>query len=206
MNLMSELRADVTSGNLFPALSVGLVVGVIGSAYLISVGALVFAGPLAPFLSQGTIMVLFGGFVVCLWIALTSGYRGALSMTAVPSSMVLVVIASTIGVEGDAIVRFVTTATVVIIGAMATGVCFLIIGYFRLSNDPVHPLLRGGRVHRRDRSPSVRGGTVADGSHAGQRNPRFPPGARCAVEMGSGRGLRSWPRPCHKALEQSFGT
>ena len=133
-DLMSELRADVLSGNLFPALSVGLVVGVIGSAYLISVGALVFSGPLAPFLSQGTIMVLFGGFVVCLWIALTSGYRGALSMTAVPSSMVLVVIASTIGVEGDAVARFVTTATVVIIGAVATGICFLIVGHFRLAN------------------------------------------------------------------------
>ena len=134
MNLMSELRADVISGNVFPALSVGSIVGVIGAAYLISVGALVFAGPLAPFLSQGTIMVLFGGFVVCLWIALTSGYRGALSMTAVPSSMVLIVIASTIGVEGDAVVRFATTATVVVIGAVATGICFLIIGYLRLSN------------------------------------------------------------------------
>ncbi len=134
MKLISELRADVLSGNLFPALSVGLVVGVIGSAYLISVGALVFSGSLAPFLSQGTIMVLFGGFVVCLWIALTSGYRGALSMTAVPSSMVLVVIASTIGVEGDTLARFVTTATVVIIGAVATGICFLAVGHFRLAN------------------------------------------------------------------------
>ena len=38
MNLLTELRTDVLSGNLFPALSVGLVVGVIGSAYLISVG------------------------------------------------------------------------------------------------------------------------------------------------------------------------
>ncbi len=134
MKLMSELRADALSGNLYPALSVGLVVGVIGSAYLISVGALVFAGPLAPFLSQGTIMVLFGGFVVCLWIALTSGYRGALSMISVPSSIVLIVIASTIGVEGDALARFVTTAAVLVIGAVATGICFLIIGQFRLAN------------------------------------------------------------------------
>ncbi|MDE0208646.1 MAG: hypothetical protein OXJ64_02045, partial [Boseongicola sp.] len=67
MNLIAELRADALSDNLFPALSVGMVVGVIGSAYLISVGALVFSGPLVPFLSQGTIMVLFGGFLVCLW-------------------------------------------------------------------------------------------------------------------------------------------
>ncbi len=134
MKLMSELRADALSGNLYPALSVGLIMGIIGSAYLISVGALVFAGPLAPFLSQGTIMVLFGGFVVCLWIALTSGYRGAISMTAVPSSIVLIVIASTIGVEGNALARFVTTAAVVVIGAVATGICFLIIGHFRLAN------------------------------------------------------------------------
>ena len=134
MNLIAELRADALSDNLFPALSVGMVVGVIGSAYLISVGALVFSGPLVPFLSQGTIMVLFGGFVVCLWIALTSGYRGAISMISVPSSMVLVMIASTIAVEGDAVARFVTTATVVIIGAVATGICFLMVGRFRLAN------------------------------------------------------------------------
>ncbi|MCY3837587.1 MAG: sodium-independent anion transporter, partial [Gammaproteobacteria bacterium] len=79
MNLTSELRADLLSTKLLSALSVGLVVGIIGSAYLISMGALVFSGPLAPFLSQGTIMVVFGGFIVCLVIALTSGYRGALS-------------------------------------------------------------------------------------------------------------------------------
>ena len=133
MNLTSELRADLLSTKLLSALSVGLVVGIIGSAYLISMGALVFSGPLAPFLSQGTIMVVFGGFIVCLVIALTSGYRGALSMVAVPSVMVLVAIGSTIGVQEDALAHFMTTATVVIVGSVATGICFLLVGYFRLA-------------------------------------------------------------------------
>ncbi len=133
MNLISELRADLLSTKLLSALSVGLVVGIIGSAYLISMGALVFSGPLAPFLSQGTIMVVFGGFIVCLVIALTSGYRGALSMVAVPSVMVLVAIGSTIGVQEDALAHFMTTATVVIVGSVATGICFLLVGYFRLA-------------------------------------------------------------------------
>ena len=133
MNLISELRADALSTKMFSALSVGLVVGVIGSAHLISVGALVFSGSLASFLSQGTIMVLFGGFVVCLVIALTSGYRGALSTTAVPSAMVLVVIGSTTGVEEDSLARFMTTATVVIVGSVAMGVCFFVVGQFRLA-------------------------------------------------------------------------
>ena len=133
MNLISELRNDMLSTKLLSALSVGLVVGIIGSAYLISMGALVFSGPLAPFLSQGTIMVVFGGFVVCLVIALTSGYRGALSMVAVPSVMVLVAIASTIGVQGNALAHFMTTATVVIVGSVATGICFLLVGHFRLA-------------------------------------------------------------------------
>ena len=133
MNLISELRADALSTKLFSALSVGLVVGVVGSAYLISVGAMIFSGPLATFLSQGTIMVLFGGFVVCLVVALTSGYRGAFSMAAVPSVMVLVVIGSTIGVEDDSLARFMTTVTVAIVGSVATGVCFLMVGQFRLA-------------------------------------------------------------------------
>lgn len=133
MNLISELRSDMLSTKLLSALSVGLVVGIIGSAYLISMGALVFSGPLAPFLSQGTIMVVFGGFVVCLVIALTSGYRGALSMVAVPSVMVLVAIGSTISTQESALAHFMTMATVVIVGSVATGICFLLVGYFRLA-------------------------------------------------------------------------
>lgn len=133
MNLISELRNDMLSTKLLSALSVGLVVGIIGSAYLISMGALVFSGPLAPFLSQGTIMVVFGGFVVCLVIALTSGYRGALSMVAVPSVMVLVAIGSTISTQESALAHFMTTATVVIVGSIATGICFLLVGHFRLA-------------------------------------------------------------------------
>ncbi len=134
MNLISELRADMLSAKMFPALSVGLVMGATGLAYLISMGALIFSGPSAPFLSQGTIMVVFGGFVVCLWIALTSGYRGAVAMIAAPSGVVLVEIGSTIGVEGDALERFMTAVTVVIVGSVATGVCFLAVGHFRLAN------------------------------------------------------------------------
>ena len=133
MNLISELRADVLSTKMFSALSVGLIVGVIGAAHLISVGVLVFLGPTASFLSQGTIIVLFGGFVVCLVIALTSGYRGAISMTSVPTAMVLVVIGSTIDVEGGALASFMTTAMVVIVGSVAMGICFLMVGYFRLA-------------------------------------------------------------------------
>ena len=133
MNLISELRSDMLSTKLLSALSVGLVVGIIGSAYLISVGALVFSGPLAPFLSQGTIMVVFGGFVVCLVIALTSGYRGALSMVTVPSAMVLVAIGATISTQESALAHFMTTATVVIAGTVATGICFLLVGHFRLA-------------------------------------------------------------------------
>ena len=133
MNLISELRADILSTKMYSALSVGLVVGIVSSAYLISVGAMIFSGPLAPFLSQGTIMVLFGGFVVCLVVALTSGYRGAFSMTSVPSAMVLVTIGSTIGVEDNSLARFMTMVTVVIIGSVATSIFFLVVGNFRLA-------------------------------------------------------------------------
>ena len=133
MNLLSELRADALSTKMFSALSVGLVVGIMCCAHLISVGALIFSGPLAPFLSQGTIIVVFGGFVVCLVIALTSGYRGAVSLTAAPSAMVLVVIGSTVGVEDDSLARFVTTTTVIVVGSLAMGAFFLMVGQFRLA-------------------------------------------------------------------------
>ncbi|MDE0371438.1 MAG: SulP family inorganic anion transporter, partial [Rhodospirillales bacterium] len=66
-------------------------------------------------------------------IALTSGYRGALSMVAVPSVMVLVAIGSTISTQESALAHFMTMATVVIVGSIATGICFLLVGYFRLA-------------------------------------------------------------------------
>ena len=132
VNFVSELRAEALPTRAIPALSSGLVSGVYMVIYVFSAGGIIFSGALAPFFSQGTGTVLFGTFVVCLVITLTSGYRGAISALPSPAIVVLVAIGSTIALQGD--VLFMTMVATMMVSALAGGTCFLTIGRFRLAN------------------------------------------------------------------------
>ena len=127
MKFVSELRADA-----LPALSSGLVSGVYIVVYVFSAGGVIFSGALAPFFSQGTGTILFGTFVVCLVIALTGGYRGAISALPSPAIVVLAAIGSTIALQGDGL--FMTMVATMMVSALAGGTCFLMIGRFRLTD------------------------------------------------------------------------
>ena len=132
MNFVPELRADALAARTLPALSSGLVSGVYIVIYVFSAGGIIFSGALAPFFSQGTGTVLFGTFVVCLVIALTGGYRGAISALPSPAIVVLVAIGSTIALQGD--VLFMTMVATMMVSGLAGGACFLMIGRFRLTD------------------------------------------------------------------------
>ena len=131
-SLISELRADVRAGMLLPALSAGVMLGLIRILDEILFGALVFTGPLAPFLSQGIGIMLFGAVAVGLVTALTGGYRGEVSNHPTVVVIVLATIGAAIPLEGSAL--FMTMAAIVIVGSVATGACFLAIGHFRLAD------------------------------------------------------------------------
>ena len=98
----------------------------------IAYGSLVYSGPLAPYASQGIGLVLFGNFAACLVIALAGGFRGAISGLSPALVVVMALIAAATDAEGDAL--FVTAAGTLMLGAVATGVCFLLIGRYRLAN------------------------------------------------------------------------
>ena len=132
LNLVSELRADALSEKAFPALSAGIVIGVVQIVAGISLIALVFSGPLAPFLPQGIGMMFFGSSAISLVIALTGGYRGAISARPTASVMVLGAIGAALTLEGDAL--FMTMVAIVIISTATVAACFLLIGHFRLAN------------------------------------------------------------------------
>jgi len=65
--------------NLLPDVAAGLVTSTVSLAYCFSFGALIFAGPLQPFLGQGVAVALICSAVTCLIIALTSGFRVSVS-------------------------------------------------------------------------------------------------------------------------------
>ena len=82
-------------------LTVGLVSGVGVVIGEIALATLVFSGDLAPYLSQGIGLVLFGIFAGCVVIALGSGFLGAVSAPAVPTMLMLGVIGGSLTASGD---------------------------------------------------------------------------------------------------------
>ena len=131
-NFASEFRADLLSAKAVPALSAGFTSGLGLLVAQIAFGSFIFSGPLAPYSSQGVGLVLFGNFASCLVIALAGGYLGAIAGLSPALVIVMAAIGFTMDAEGDAL--FVTTAVALIISAVVTGTCCLLIGRFRLAN------------------------------------------------------------------------
>ena len=129
---VSDLVADSRQANVFAAIFVGCVTGsnmiIIGNA----LGTIVFSGRLEPFRSSGIGLFLFSMAVVSLVIAMTSGYRGAISAPPTATAMALIAIVTTMEAQGEAL--WVTTLATVALSAVAAGLCFLAISRFRLSN------------------------------------------------------------------------
>ena len=131
-NFVSELRADTLSAKAVPALVAGSTAGLGLLVAQIAFGTFIFSGPLAPHSSQGVGLVLFGNFAACFVIALASGFRGAIAGLSPALVIVMARIGSTMDADGDAL--FVTTATALMISAVATGACFFLMGRYRLAN------------------------------------------------------------------------
>lgn len=73
--LASELRADAASARLPAALATGVVIAVLMVVVQTSIAAIIFSGPLAPFVGQGTGAILFGAFAMCLIVALSGATK-----------------------------------------------------------------------------------------------------------------------------------
>ena len=130
--LATGLRANVLSKKTLLALTVGCVSGVGVAVGEVALASLVFSGSLAPYAAEGAGLVLFGTFASCLVIALRSGFLGAISAPPVPTLIVLAVIGGTIAAQGDAL--FATMVAVIVLCALVTGLCMLLIAHFRLAN------------------------------------------------------------------------
>ena len=130
-NLFTELREDAVSVKALPALAAGITSGLALLVAQIAFGTLIFSGPLAPYSSQGIGLVLFGNMAACLVIALAGSFRGAIS--GLPAALVIVLAQIGASTGGEGYARFVTTAGTLIFGAVTVGVCFLMIGRFRLA-------------------------------------------------------------------------
>lgn len=116
---------------MIPALSSGLTSGLGLVVAQLAFGSLIFFGPLEAYSSQGIGLILFGNFAACLVMALTSSYRGTIAGLSPALIVIMATIASSIETSEESL--FVTAAGALIIGAVVTGLCCLMIGHFRLA-------------------------------------------------------------------------
>lgn len=119
---------------LLSGLFAGLVIGLITVFIEISFASLAFGGALAPYLGAGIGYLLVGAFVMGVVVALTSSTEGATSIpqdtTAALLSLAAGAVAGGVGIATDS--AFVTVVAVMVLASLLTGLCFLLLGWFRL--------------------------------------------------------------------------
>ena len=131
-NLWLELCADAMSEKTVPAMAAGITSGLGLLVAQVAFGSFIFSGALAPYASQGVGLVLFGNFAACLLVAMAGGYRGSIAGLSPALVIVMATMASTTDAAGE--VLFLTVAALLVASAVATGLCCLMIGHFRLAN------------------------------------------------------------------------
>ena len=121
---------------LLSVLSIGFVGGAIVLPLVISFAILIFSGELSSFAAKGIGMVLFGGFVMQLIVALTSSVPGMIGAPQDSPAAVLGLAAVTVaGLMGGAPpeAKFITVVVMVILTSVISGLFFVFVGGFKLS-------------------------------------------------------------------------
>src|SRR5687768_4910456 len=116
---------------LLSVVSIGLVGGAIVLPRVISFAILIFSGELSPFAARGIGMVLFGGLIMQLIVALTSSVPGMIgapqdSPAAVLGLAALTVAAQMEGASPEA--KFITVVVMVILTSVVSGLFFVFVG------------------------------------------------------------------------------
>lgn len=134
-----ELLHDAaTPTRLIPALSAGLMVGLLGIVIELSLASLVFSGPLSAFAANAAGLTLFGGFVTCLVVALCSRFPSSIFLPQDAPAAILAAVAAGIAAGmpagADPHEAFVTVGAAMALSTLLSGVLFLALGRFGLGN------------------------------------------------------------------------
>lgn len=137
---LQELGHDLaTPSRLLPALSSGFVVGLLLIVIELSLASLIFSGPLSSLAPAASGLTLFGTFVMCIVLALGSGFPSTICVPEDASSAIMASVAAGLasGLSANALdprATFVTVGAAMTLSTLATGVFFVVLGKFRLGN------------------------------------------------------------------------
>jgi sulfate permease, SulP family len=121
---------------LLSVMSIGLVGGAIVLPLVISFSILIFSSELSSFAAAGIGMVLFGGLIMQLIVALTSSVPGLIGAPQDSPAAVLGIAALTVAARMDgasAEAKFMTVVMMVMLTSVVSGLFFVLVGGFRLS-------------------------------------------------------------------------
>ncbi|OPY00449.1 MAG: putative sulfate transporter [Syntrophorhabdus sp. PtaB.Bin047] len=126
------------AGRYLTVLTAGLISGVLTIAMGCAFSALIFSGPLSGYIATGVKLILFGAFLLGAITAFTSSYAGTVARPHEIPAAVIALMAAAIaaGVPGRVCVEgaFVTVAAAIAVTGCATGIFFLLLGYFKAGN------------------------------------------------------------------------
>lgn len=128
---------DFGTTALVPAVVVGLTAGVISVIRAISYSAIIFSGELESLSAVGIGLALFSALVLGTVMAFTSTFPGTVAgAQAEPAVVLALIVTSVIGGAGVAATNgaIAVILTIVAISSLLTGLCFLLLGVFRLGN------------------------------------------------------------------------
>ncbi|UCC89731.1 MAG: SulP family inorganic anion transporter, partial [Anaerolineales bacterium] len=133
--LIHWLQGEFQSERLLPSLTSGILIGITEVIVALSLGSLIFAGELAPYLPYGIGMALVTAAVMLIGTALSSLVPGVMGSTQDSPSVILAVMAAALVATLPAAQMDHKLITVLVaIGAttLLTGIFFLALGFFKL--------------------------------------------------------------------------
>ena len=133
----TRLRREWSPGAFLPALPTALVAWFLTIIFSVSLAALIFRGPLAPWLPVGIGMSLFTAFVVGLVTALTSSVPGAIAIPSDRTAPMLAILTASVAASfpksgADPQVMLATCLVTLILTTFLTGTMLAILGRNRL--------------------------------------------------------------------------
>lgn len=133
--MMKTPLKNTDTHRLLPTLSLGLVLGAIALPTGISFAVLIYSGDLAGFAGTGIGLILFGGFIIQLIIALTSSIPGIMGGPQDSPAAIMGLMAVAIVTQmptADPATKFITVTVAVMLTTVLSGAFFLLIGGFKL--------------------------------------------------------------------------
>src|SRR5688572_4377714 len=136
--MKNKTVTSTDSRQVVTSITAGLVVGLIVIVFSISLASLIFSGELAPYLSRGIGLFLFGGLSMSIVVT----FLGSLPGTGIgpqdgPAALIAVAaggITASLAGAADPDSIFATVVAAIIICSFVTGLTFFLIGQFKLGN------------------------------------------------------------------------